>query len=73
MSEDLKKHIGDILKEARLKQRISQKRLAQMTHLSVATVRTIEKGCGNPYWKNYAVIIDTLGVPYDFKFVKKKS
>lgn len=70
MSEDLKKHIGDILKEARLKQKISQQSLAQIVGLSVTTIRTIEKGCGNPYWKNYAVIIDTLGVPYDFKFEK---
>ena len=44
MSEDLKKHIGDILKEARLKQKISQQSLAQIVGLSVTTIRTIEKG-----------------------------
>lgn len=54
--------LSDTIKERRAKLKISQADLAEMTRVSLATVKDIERGKGNPSLQTIEKLLDILGL-----------
>lgn len=54
--------LQDTMKERRQTLSLSQKDLAEMTELSLATIKDIERGKGNPSLGTVSRIMDILGM-----------
>jgi len=55
------------VKERRAVLGISQLDLAEMAGISLATVKDIERGVGNPSMKTVARILEVLGMEMEFR------
>lgn len=62
--------IASILKERRSFLRISQLDLAEMSQVSLATIKDIERGKGNPSLQTIIKILDILGMELDCRIKK---
>lgn len=58
--------VHDIIKARRRELGISQVDLAEMSGLSLATVKNIERGKGNPSYETISRILDVLGMEIGF-------
>ncbi len=54
--------LSDTIKERRSKLKLSQADLAEMTRVSLATVKDIERGKGNPSIQTIEKLLDILGL-----------
>jgi len=54
--------IGNIIKQARQKQNLSQSELAKLTGLTQASISKLEQGVSGPSAKNMMKIADVLGI-----------
>lgn len=54
--------LSDTIKERRAKLKIAQADLAEMTRVSLATVKDIERGKGNPSLQTIEKLLDILGL-----------
>lgn len=54
--------LSDTIKERRAKLKLSQADLAEMARVSLATVKDIERGKGNPSLQTIEKLLDILGV-----------
>lgn len=54
--------LSDTIKERRAKLKLSQADLAEMTRVSLATVKDIERGKGNPSIQTIEKLLDILGL-----------
>lgn len=54
--------LSDTIKERRAKLKLSQADLAEMTRVSLATVKDIERGKGNPSLQTIEKLLDILGL-----------
>ena len=54
------------IKERRKRLRLNQEDLAQMAGISLATVKDIERGAGNPSWSTVEKICEVLGLRISF-------
>lgn len=54
--------LSDTIKERRAKLKISQADLAEMARVSLATVKDIERGKGNPSLQTIEKLLDILGL-----------
>lgn len=54
--------LSDTIKERRSKLKLSQADLAEMTRVSLATVKDIERGKGNPSLQTIEKLLDILGL-----------
>ena len=59
--------LKEIIKERRAVLGISQWDLAEMAGISLATVKDIERGAGNPSMKTVARILEVLGLEMQFR------
>jgi transcriptional regulator with XRE-family HTH domain len=59
--------IADQIKARRKVLSISQSDLAEMSGVSLATVKNIERGAGNPSYETVAKLLDVLGLEMIFK------
>ena len=59
--------IGDILKNRRITLNISQVDLAEMADVSLATVKDIERGKGNPSLQTVKKLLAVLGMEIAYK------
>jgi DNA-binding XRE family transcriptional regulator len=59
--------LEEVIKSRRKTLAISQQDLAEMAEVSLATVKDIERGKGNPSMTTINKLIDVLGVEMDFK------
>ena len=59
--------LGDTIKERRARLKITQSDLAEMSGLSLATVKDIERGKGNPSWQTVEKILAVLGLEVVFR------
>ena len=59
--------IADQIKARRKVLSISQSDLAEMSGVSLATVKNIERGAGNPSYGTVAKLLDVLGLEMIFK------
>lgn len=55
-------NIAEIIKQSRTKFGISQTDLAEISEVSLATIKDIERGKGNPSLSTIEKIADTLGL-----------
>ncbi len=54
--------LSDTIKERRAKLKLSQADLAEMAQVSLATVKDIERGKGNPSLQTIEKLLDILGL-----------
>jgi transcriptional regulator with XRE-family HTH domain len=59
--------IADQIKARRKVLSISQSDLAEMSGVSLATIKNIERGAGNPSYETVAKLLDVLGLEMIFK------
>ena len=59
--------LSDVIKERRAKLRLSQVDLAEMTSISLATVKDIERGRGNPSIRTVEKLLEVLGLEIVFR------
>ena len=59
--------LREIVKERRAILGISQLDLAEMAGISLATVKDIERGAGNPSMKTVTRILEVLGLEMQFR------
>lgn len=59
--------LSDIIKSRRAKLRLSQVDLAEMAGVSLATVKDIERGKGNPSIQTVEKILEVLGLEMEFR------
>jgi len=59
--------LSDVIKERRAKLRLSQVDLAEMTSVSLATVKDIERGRGNPSIRTVEKLLEVLGLEIVFR------
>ncbi len=57
----------DIIKSRRETLQLSQLDLAEMSMVSLATIKDIERGKGNPSLSTVQKILDVLGVEIEYK------
>lgn len=57
----------EVVKERRRVLGISQIDLAEMAGISLATVKDIERGAGNPSMKTITKILEVLGMEMEFR------
>lgn len=62
--------LSDIIKERRAQLKISQKDLAEMAAVSLATVKDIERGKGNPSILTVEKILAVLGMEVVYQLRK---
>jgi y4mF family transcriptional regulator len=62
--------LSEIMKQRREALNISQQDLAEMAEVSLATVKDIERGKGNPSLSTVNKILDVLGMVTDYKIRK---
>lgn len=62
--------LREVVKERRGVLGISQLDLAEMSGVSLATVKDIERGVGNPSMKTVARILEVLGLEMEFHIRK---
>lgn len=62
--------LQETIKDRRRTLSLSQKDLAEMAELSLATIKDIERGKGNPSIKTVSKIIDVLGMEILYKVRK---
>lgn len=62
--------LREVVKERRGVLGISQLDLAEMAGISLATVKDIERGVGNPSMKTVARILEVLGMEMQFQIRK---
>ena len=58
--------LREVVKERRKVLNITQIDLAEMSGISLATVKDIERGAGNPSMKTVTRILEVLGMEMDF-------
>ena len=58
--------LRDALINRRKRLHLNQEDLAQMAGISVATVKDIERGAGNPSWSTVGKICEVLGLRVSF-------
>ena len=59
--------LREVVKERRRVLGISQLDLAEMAGISLATVKDIERGAGNPSMKTVTSILEVLGMEMQFR------
>lgn len=59
-------NLREVVKERRKVLNITQIDLAEMSGISLATVKDIERGAGNPSMKTVTRILEVLGMEMDF-------
>lgn len=59
--------LKDVVKERRAKLNLSQVDLAEMTSVSLATVKDIERGKGNPSIRTVEKLLEVLGLEIVFR------
>ena len=59
-------NLKEVIKERRRFLNITQIDLAEMSGVSLATVKDIERGVGNPSMKTVIRILEVLGMEMDF-------
>ena len=59
--------LSDVIKERRAKLNLSQADLAEMTGVSLATVKDIERGRGNPSIRTVEKLLEVLGLEIVFR------
>jgi len=59
--------IGEEIKERRKVLSISQSDLAEMAGVSLATLKNIERGTGNPSFETVVKLLEVLGMELVFK------
>ena len=62
--------LSDTIKERRAQLDISQVDLAEMAGVSLATVKDIERGHGNPSLRTVQKILDVLGMEINYQVRK---
>jgi y4mF family transcriptional regulator len=60
-------YLSDVIKERRAKLDLSQADLAEMTGVSLATVKDIERGKGNPSLRTVEKLLEVLGLEIVFR------
>jgi transcriptional regulator with XRE-family HTH domain len=63
-------NLREVVKNRRGVLGISQLDLAEMAGISLATVKDIERGAGNPSMKTVATILEVLGLEMEFRIRK---
>ena len=63
--------LSDIIKNRRAKLKLSQADLAEMASVSLATVKDIERGRGNPSIRTVEKLLEVLGLEIEFRIVKQ--
>ena len=58
--------LGEVLKTRRAKLKLSQVDLAEMSGVSLATVKDIERGKANPSLRTVEKLIDVLGLEISY-------
>ena len=58
--------IDNIIKQRRKTISLTQEDLAEMSGISLATIKNIERGAGNPSWSTVEKICDVLGLSISF-------
>lgn len=58
--------VRDVIKKRRKELDISQLDLAEMSGISLATVKNIERGKGNPSYETILRIMEVLGIEISF-------
>ena len=59
--------VRNVVKERRKELGISQVDLAEMSGLSLATIKNIERGEGNPSYETISRILEVLGLEISFR------
>ena len=59
--------VRNVVKERRKELGISQVDLAEMSGLSLATIKNIERGEGNPSYETISRILEVLGMEISFR------
>lgn len=59
--------LREVVKERRSVLGLSQLDLSEMAGISLATVKDIERGVGNPSMKTVTKILEVLGLEMDFR------
>lgn len=59
--------LKDVMKQRREFLCLTQKDLAEMAQLGVATIKDIERGKGNPSLNTIKKILDVLGIEINYK------
>lgn len=59
--------LREVIRERRAVLGISQLDLAEMAGISIATVKDIERGAGNPSLKTIEKILEVLGLEMQFR------
>ena len=62
--------LSDTIKERRAKLKLSQADLAEMAGVSLATVKDIERGKGNPSLQTTEKLLDVLGLEIVYRIRK---
>ena len=62
--------LNEVIKSRRKVLAISQLDLAEMAEVSLATVKDIERGKGNPSLSTFNKLLGVLGLEMDFKIRK---
>ncbi len=60
-------NVQNVVKTRRKELGISQKDLAEMSGLSLATIKNIERGEGNPSYETISRILEILGMEITFR------
>jgi transcriptional regulator with XRE-family HTH domain len=63
-------NLREVVKNRRGVLGLSQLDLAEMAGISLATVKDIERGAGNPSMKTVAKILEVLGLEMEFRIRK---
>ena len=58
--------IDNIIKQRRKTISLTQEDLAEMSGISLATIKDIERGAGNPSWSTVEKICEILGLSISF-------
>ncbi len=58
--------LQDTIKDRRKRLQLNQNDLAQMAGISLATIKDIERGAGNPSWNTIEKICEVLGLSISF-------
>ena len=67
----LNKALCNLLKEERIKRKMSIEELSKKSSVSLSTIRRIENGIVEPRLTTFYRLIDILGLTQNKKFVKK--
>lgn len=59
--------LSEIIKNRRAKLKLSQVDLAEMASVSLATVKDIERGKGNPSIRTVEKLLEVLGLEIEFR------